>query len=75
MRVWLPELGVALAALALQVRAGPPAAVPFVREPGRCAMYDSCGRKGFFGGEIPCPDNNLARNVSGDPWHPRTRTG
>lgn len=40
------------------------AGVGFVREAGRCAMYDSCGRKSTFGGELPCPDNELAREVS-----------
>ncbi|BGO93061.1 hypothetical protein NBRC10512_003246 [Rhodotorula toruloides] len=32
----------------------------FVREEGRCAMRDSCGRKSVFSGEIPCPDNGQA---------------
>ncbi|KAI5894088.1 multidrug efflux transporter AcrB transmembrane domain-containing protein [Schizophyllum commune H4-8] len=26
-----------------------------IGEPGRCAMRSSCGRKGFFGKELPCP--------------------
>lgn len=25
------------------------------REPGQCAMRDSCGKKGFFGKNLPCP--------------------
>ncbi|KPV78649.1 uncharacterized protein RHOBADRAFT_47936 [Rhodotorula graminis WP1] len=33
----------------------------FLREPGRCAMRDSCGRKSAFGSDIPCPDNGLAQ--------------
>lgn len=41
-----------------------------VREAGRCAMYDSCGRKSMFGGELPCPDNQLAREVSSSPHSP-----
>lgn len=35
----------------------------FVREEGRCAMRDSCGRKSVFSGEIPCPDNGRATAV------------
>lgn len=35
----------------------------FVREEGRCAMRDSCGRKSVFSGEIPCPDNGQAAAV------------
>lgn len=26
-------------------------------------MYGRCGKKGFFGQELPCPDNNPARKV------------
>ncbi|KAJ9244546.1 hypothetical protein DTO271D3_3944 [Paecilomyces variotii] len=29
-------------------------------EPGRCAIRGHCGKKSFFGGELPCPDNGLA---------------
>ncbi|GAA5831514.1 hypothetical protein JCM11251_004049 [Rhodosporidiobolus azoricus] len=39
----------------------------FVREDGRCAMRNSCGRKSAFGGEIPCPDNGEATEHDGDP--------
>lgn len=35
----------------------------FLREQGRCAMRDSCGRKSAFGSDIPCPDNSLAQPV------------
>ncbi|KAL1849774.1 niemann-Pick type C-related protein 1 [Paecilomyces lecythidis] len=31
-----------------------------IHEPGRCAIRGHCGKKSFFGGELPCPDNGLA---------------
>ncbi|KAI9663577.1 MAG: hypothetical protein M1829_006036 [Trizodia sp. TS-e1964] len=33
-----------------------------IHEGGRCAIRDQCGKKSFFGKELPCPDNNLARD-------------
>ena len=30
-------------------------------EAGRCAIRGQCGKQSFFGGELPCPDNDLAR--------------
>ncbi|BGP12931.1 niemann-Pick type C-related protein 1 [Rhodosporidiobolus nylandii] len=47
--------------------ASPPADPTFKREPGRCAMRASCGRKSAFGGEIPCPDNGRALSHDSDP--------
>ncbi|GAA6035375.1 hypothetical protein JCM8097_008841 [Rhodosporidiobolus ruineniae] len=44
----------------------PPSDPSFERSPGRCAMRDSCGRKGAFGGEIPCPDNGSADQHDND---------
>ena len=32
-----------------------------IHEKGRCAIRGHCGKKSFFGGELPCPDNGLAR--------------
>ncbi|KAK4983204.1 niemann-Pick type C-related protein 1 [Elasticomyces elasticus] len=29
-------------------------------EEGRCAIRGHCGKQGFFGSELPCPDNGLA---------------
>lgn len=29
-------------------------------QPGYCAMYDNCGKKSFFGTELPCPNNTRA---------------
>lgn len=31
-----------------------------VHEAGRCAIRGQCGKKSFFGAELPCPDNGLA---------------
>jgi Niemann-Pick C1 protein len=33
-----------------------------VHEEGRCAIRGHCGKKSFFGGELPCPDNGPARD-------------
>ncbi|KAK2740526.1 hypothetical protein FQN55_008869 [Onygenales sp. PD_40] len=33
-----------------------------IHEAGRCAMRGHCGKKSFFGGELPCPDNGLAKD-------------
>ncbi|GAB7338006.1 hypothetical protein MBLNU457_4378t2 [Dothideomycetes sp. NU457] len=35
-------------------------------EAGRCAMRGQCGKQGFFGGDLPCPDNGLAEAPSPD---------
>ena len=29
-------------------------------EAGRCALKGNCGKKSFFGGQLPCPDNSVA---------------
>ncbi|EAS36030.2 niemann-Pick C type protein family [Coccidioides immitis RS] len=50
-----------------------------LHEEGRCAIRGNCGKKSFFGGELPCPDNGLARepeekvrdklvSLCGDKW-------
>lgn len=31
-----------------------------LHEPGRCAIRGHCGKQGFFGSELPCPDNGKA---------------
>lgn len=33
---------------------------------GRCAIRGQCGKKSFFGGELPCPDNGLAEEPDED---------
>lgn len=35
-------------------------------EAGRCAIRGQCGKKSFFGGQLPCPDNDLARQPDDD---------
>ena len=35
-------------------------------EAGRCAIRGQCGKKSFFGGELPCPDNGKARTPDKD---------
>lgn len=35
-------------------------------EAGRCAMRGHCGKQGFFGKELPCPDNGLAEDPDED---------
>lgn len=57
-------LSFTLAVLAAVGAASPPKDPAFVREAGRCAMRGTCGRKGMFGGALPCPDNDLAKKVS-----------
>ncbi|KAL2353498.1 patched family-domain-containing protein [Cryomyces antarcticus] len=48
-------------------------------EEGRCAIRGNCGKQGFFGSELPCPDNGLAEEpdkklreklvgICGDKW-------
>lgn len=37
-----------------------------VHEKGRCAIRGQCGKKSFFGGELPCPDNGLAQEPDDD---------
>lgn len=50
-----------------------------LHEKGRCAIRGHCGKKSFFGGELPCPDNDPARepeekvreklvSLCGDKW-------
>ncbi|KAI9869233.1 MAG: hypothetical protein M1813_000021 [Trichoglossum hirsutum] len=35
-------------------------------EAGRCAIRGQCGKKSFFGKELPCPDNGLAKEPKDD---------
>lgn len=32
-----------------------------IHEEGRCALRGQCGKQSIFGGDLPCPDNDLAR--------------
>ena len=49
-------------------------------EEGRCAIRGHCGKKSFFGSQLPCPDNGLAEEpeedtreklvrICGDKWN------
>ena len=33
-----------------------------VHETGRCAIRGQCGKQGFFGKDLPCPDNHPAQS-------------
>ncbi|PSN75625.1 multidrug efflux transporter AcrB transmembrane domain-containing protein [Corynespora cassiicola Philippines] len=35
-------------------------------EKGRCAIRGHCGKQGWFGSELPCPDNGLAEKPDAD---------
>ena len=35
-------------------------------EVGRCALKGQCGKKSFFGGQLPCPDNAVAEDPDED---------
>lgn len=35
-------------------------------EPGYCSMYDNCGKKSFFGAQLPCPANIKAVKPLGE---------
>ena len=37
-----------------------------IHEAGRCALRGECGKQGFVGGQLPCPDNGLAEAPSDD---------
>jgi Niemann-Pick C1 protein len=35
-------------------------------EKGRCAIRGHCGSEGFFGRQLPCPDNGVAEDPDDD---------
>ena len=37
-----------------------------IHEAGRCSIRGTCGKKSFFGKELPCPDNGLAEEPEDD---------
>ncbi|KAH8722967.1 sterol-sensing domain of SREBP cleavage-activation-domain-containing protein [Phaeosphaeriaceae sp. PMI808] len=66
-----------LSVLAASALAGPDLTTK--HEKGRCAIRGQCGKQGFFGSELPCPDNGLAKtpdegarkkliDICGDQW-------
>lgn len=65
LRVWkaAATLGV-LCTLGASVVADPD--LTSKHEKGRCAIRGQCGKQGFFGSELPCPDNGLAKTPDDD---------
>ena len=61
-RSWAPWL--ALIGLALSVDDKPD--LTKIHEAGRCAIRGHCGKQSLFGGDLPCPDNDLAETPSDD---------
>lgn len=61
-RLWHPA--VALALLATSIVCGEPYTPK--HEAGRCSIRGTCGKEGFFGPELPCPDNGLASEPEDD---------
>lgn len=37
-----------------------------IHEEGRCAIRGHCGKKSFFGGQLPCVDNGFAKKPAAD---------
>ncbi|KAK8098605.1 patched sphingolipid transporter [Apiospora kogelbergensis] len=60
----MPLLGAVGAAL-LALSANAELLTP-IHEAGRCAIRGHCGKKGFFGKELPCVDNGLATTPDAD---------
>lgn len=58
----LLTLLLALAAVALAADDG----WTLKHEKGRCAIRGNCGKQGFFGSELPCPDNGPAEEPDDD---------
>ncbi|KAI9834070.1 MAG: hypothetical protein M1819_003355 [Sarea resinae] len=73
---WISLLLVALFAISGLASDDIPTAI---HEKGRCAIRGHCGKKSFFGSQLPCPDNGLAEipaedtrqklvDICGDRW-------
>lgn len=56
---WVPAL-ISLGSLALQPTLVGAQGETKIHEGGRCAIRGQCGKQSIFGGELPCPDNDLA---------------
>jgi len=37
-----------------------------IHEAGRCSIRGNCGKSGWFGPDLPCPDNDIAREPKDD---------
>lgn len=57
--VWASAL-VGLGSLALQPGLVGAQGHTKIHEEGRCSFRGHCGKQSIFGGELPCPDNDLA---------------
>ncbi|KAK6436640.1 niemann-Pick type C-related protein 1 [Oleoguttula sp. CCFEE 5521] len=75
-RGWLLGAILGAASTVSGLETGPPTKI---HEAGRCALRGHCGKQGFFGSELPCPDNGLAEKpdpalrdkivgICGDDW-------
>lgn len=63
-RTWSSKAVALLAILAGSALAGPDLTTK--HEKGRCAIRGHCGKQGFFGSDLPCPDNGLATTPEQD---------
>jgi hypothetical protein len=62
-RMWYPAALTCL--LAASLVSGEEAYTPR-HEAGRCAIRGNCGKQSFFGSELPCSDNGLAKDPTED---------
>jgi Niemann-Pick C1 protein len=58
------QLITAITALSASVAFGDPYTPK--HEAGRCSIRGNCGKKSFFGKELPCPDNGRAEEPDND---------
>ena len=75
---WLLSITL-FSSLILSISASIPRNYTAKHEKGRCAIRGQCGKQSIFGGELPCPDNGLAKEpekevrkqlveICGDDW-------
>lgn len=87
-RPWLAVAGLSLLSTsasakthqtAFGIETTAPDGFTYKHEAGRCAIRGHCGKQGFFGSDLPCPDNGLAEeptastrktlmSICGDKW-------
>ncbi|KAJ9614415.1 niemann-Pick type C- protein 1 [Cladophialophora chaetospira] len=56
--------GVAVLATVASIPLASSSAPTSLHEAGRCAIRGHCGKQGFFGSDLPCPDNGKAATPS-----------